>query len=217
MTELRWSVPSAERLNELLAAPPPLGLRAGPTQRTFHRDLYFDTPDGDLHRRGATCRLRFGVDDRRALALEVAGVARCESRVVELEPRHIFFGEAEPARRLRAMVDPGRLVLQVELEVERRLRLTRLPVVPVPQFVLAYDTVAGRDGGEGPACEFHELVAWRRPWAVIPTARFARAIGHEYGVARASAERAERARALRLPPAPAGAGGWAAPPRARRR
>src|SRR5207249_5446296 len=62
MTELRWSLPSAESLNELLAAPLPLGLRAGPTRRTFHRDLYFDTPDGDLRRRGATCRLRFHVD-----------------------------------------------------------------------------------------------------------------------------------------------------------
>src|SRR5213595_3219979 len=89
MTELRWSVPSAERLNELLAAPPPLGLRAGPTQRTFHRDLYFDTPDGDLHRRGATCRLRFDVDDRRALALDVAGVAWCESRVLRSEERRV--------------------------------------------------------------------------------------------------------------------------------
>ena len=78
MTELRWSLPSAERLNELLAASLPLGLRAGPTQRTFHRDLYFDTPDGDLRRRGASCRLRFHVDDRRALLLEVAGVARRE-------------------------------------------------------------------------------------------------------------------------------------------
>src|SRR5881296_1305265 len=176
MTELRWSVPSAERLNELLAAPPPLGLRAGPTQRTFHRDLYFDTPDGDLHRRGATCALRFGVDDRRALALDVAGVARCESRVVELEPRHIFGGASEPARRLRAIVDPGRLVLQVELEIERRLRPARLPVVPVPQFVLAYDTITARvGGGEGP-CEFHELETWRRPWSLIPPARFARPI-----------------------------------------
>src|SRR2546427_595893 len=212
MTEVRWSLPSAERLNELLAASLPLGLRAGPTQRTFHRDLYFDTPDGDLRRRGASCRLRFHVDDRRALLLEVAGVARWESRVVELEPRRIFFGDTEPARRLRAIVSPGRLMLQVELEIERRLRPARLPVVPAPQFMLAYDTVAGRDGGEGPSCEFHELVAWRRPWGVIPTARIALAIEQRYGVSRSSADRAEHASALRLPPAPAGAGGA---PRAR--
>jgi polyphosphate kinase len=193
-------VPSAERLAELGAAPPPFALRAGPTRRTFHRDLYFDTPDGDLHRRGASCRLRFDVDDRRALALDVAGVARCESRVVELEPRHIFGGDAEPARRLRAIVDPGRLVLQVELEIERRLRPVRLPVVPVPQFVLAYDTITARGGAGGRPCEFHELATWRRPWGVIRTARFARAIEQRYGVSRASADRLERATAAVAPP-----------------
>src|SRR2546426_11418533 len=68
--------------------------------------------------------------------------------------------------------------------------------------MLAYDTIAGRDGGEGPPCEFHELVAWRRPWAVIPTARFARAIEQGYGVSRASADRGERASVLRLARAP---------------
>jgi len=197
---IRWEVRSAERLAELIAASPPLALRAGPARRTFHRDLYFDTPDGDLHRRGATCRLRFDVDDRRALALDVAGVARCESRVVELEPRHIFGGDAEPARRLRAIVDPGRLVLQVELEIERRLRPARLPLVPVPQFVLAYDTITARGGEAGPPYEFYELAVWRRSWSVIPTARFARAIEQRYRVSRASADQVTRATALRAAP-----------------
>jgi polyphosphate kinase len=197
---IRWEVPSAERLAELVAAPPPLALRAGPTRRTFHRDLYFDTPDGDLHRRGATCRLRFDVDDRRTLALDVAGVARCESRVVELEPRHIFGGDAEPARRLRAIVDPGRLVLQLELEIERRWRPARLPVVPVPQFSLAYDAITARGGATRLPCEFHELAVWRRPWSLIPTVRFARAIEQRYGLSRASTDRVERATALRAAP-----------------
>ncbi len=197
---IRWDVPSAERLDELLAARPPLGLRAGPTQRTFHRDLYFDTPDGDLHRRGATCALRFGVDDRRTLAFDVAGVARCESRVVELEPRHIFGGASESARRLRAIVDPGRLVLQVELEIERRWRVAHLPVIPVPQFVLAFDTITARAGGGGSPREFHELAAWRRPWSVIPAARFARAVEQQHVLSRVSADWLARATASAAPP-----------------
>src|SRR5256885_13231357 len=197
---IRWDVPGAERLDELLATPPPLGLRAGPTQRTFHRDLYFDTPDGDLHRRGATCRLRFDVDDRRALALDVAGVAQCESRVLELEPRHIFGGDTEPARRLRAIVQPRRLAPQVELEIERRMRAARLPLVLVPQFVLAYDIITAREGTEGRPYEFHELAAWRRPWGVIPATRFARAIEQRYGVSRGSADRLPRGPAPRAAP-----------------
>src|SRR5438874_5526597 len=51
VTDLRWDVPSAERLAELVAAPLPLGLAAGAARRTFHRDLYFDTPAGALGRR----------------------------------------------------------------------------------------------------------------------------------------------------------------------
>src|SRR5207249_4505013 len=48
--------------------------------------------------------------------------------------------------------------------------------------------------------EFHELAAWRRPWGVIPAARFARAIEQRYGVSRASADRLERVTALRTAP-----------------
>ena len=48
VTEPRWDVPSAARLAELVVTPLPLGLTPGPLRRTFHRDLYFDTPAGDL-------------------------------------------------------------------------------------------------------------------------------------------------------------------------
>jgi adenylate cyclase class IV len=68
MTERRWDVPDATSLMELVDAPLPLGLRAGPIRLTFHRDLYFDTPEGDLRRRGIRCRVRFEVEDRRTLA-----------------------------------------------------------------------------------------------------------------------------------------------------
>ena len=195
MTDLRWDVPSAVRLAELVAAQLPLGLAAGAARRTFHRDLYFDTPAGDLGRRGATCRMRYAVDDRRALALDV-GTASYVAPVVELEPADAFRGDAEPARRLRALVDPQRLVLVCELEVERELRGARLPVVPVPQFDLAYDTVTVR--GTDPSPVFRELVITRRPWCMIPAGRLARSIERRYGLAPAALDRVERARTLRL-------------------
>ncbi len=197
MTERRWGVPDAARLDELLAAPLPLGLRPGPVRQTFHRDLYFDTPGGDLRRRGATCRLRFDAQDRRSLALDVPDAAHCEARVAGLEPHHVFAGDSEPARRLRALVDPVRLVLETELLVERRLRVARLPLVLLPQFVLAYDAVTPR-GDALPSVPFHELVVSRRPWGVIPAARFAAALERRYGVAPAELSRAERAARLRL-------------------
>ncbi|HEV2751337.1 MAG TPA: polyphosphate kinase 1 [Gemmatimonadales bacterium] len=195
MSAVRWDVPDSTSLAELLDAPLPMGLRAGPTRVTFHRDLYFDTPEGDLRRRGVRCRVRFEVEDRRTVVLDVPGMARSESRVNELEPSHMFSGDAEPARRLRALVDTARLVLDTALEVERRVREARLPLLPVPQFVLAYDTVTAVGGDDAPT--FHELILWRRPWAAISQARFARAIERRYALRHASTDRLARAAELR--------------------
>src|SRR5690349_7521703 len=195
MTGLRWDVPDAMSLAELVDAPLPMGLRAGPTRLTFHRDLYFDTPEGDLRRRGVRCRVRFEVEDRRTLVLDVPGMARAESRVNELEPSLMFSGDAEPARRLRALADPARLVLDTTLEVERRAREALLPLLRLPQFVLAYDTVTAVGGSDPPT--FHELSLWRRPWGAISQARFARAIEQRYALRRTSTDRAARAAELR--------------------
>ena len=190
MTERRWDVQDAARLEQLVAAPLPFGLRAGPARQTFYRDLYFDTPGGDLGRRGATCRLRFDAEGRRFLVLDLPGVSPCEARVAELEPPLVLAGESEPARRLRALVDPIRLALAAELEVERWSRVARLPLLLVPQFALAYDAVAPRGGGS--LLAFHELVVSRQPWGVISSARFARALERDYGVTPARVSRAER-------------------------
>lgn len=195
VTGIRWDVPDAPSLAELVDAPLPLGLRAGPVRLTFHRDLYFDTPEGDLRRRGVRCRVRFEVEDRRTLLLDVPGMARCESRVTELEPSLMFSGDAAPARRLRALADTARLGLDTALEVERRVREALLPLFPLPQFVLAYDTVTPVGGSEAPA--FHELILWRRPWGVISAARFARAIERRYALRPMSTDRATRAAQLR--------------------
>src|SRR6266571_4047586 len=66
----RWDIASAEALQALLVDPLLPGLRAGPARRSFLRDLYFDTPAGDLRRRDIACRVRFAADDRRTLVLE---------------------------------------------------------------------------------------------------------------------------------------------------
>lgn len=201
MAELHWNVPTAARLAELLTASLPLGLRSGAPHQSFHRDLYFDTPPRDLDRCGVTCRLRFDIEDRRWLMIAVADVGRFEARVAELEPRDIFSGAAEPARRLRALVDAEHLVLQLELETERRLRGAHFPLVAVPQLVFAYDTMTVRGGAPTPP--FHELVVWRRRWSLIPAGRVVRAIERRYGLVPTVLERAQRAvelaRALERP------------------
>lgn len=194
MTARRWDVPDAPSLMELVDAPLPLGLRGGAIRLTFHRDLYFDTPEGDLGRRGIRCRVRFEVEDRRTLVLDVPGMARSESPAPELEPSHMFSGATEPARRLRALVDTTRLELDTTLEVERRVREAHLPLVPVTQLVLAYDIVTPGAGSQAPA--FHELVVWRRRWSVISQSRFAQAIERRWALRPTSIDRATRAAQL---------------------
>src|SRR5256712_9181677 len=136
----RWDIPSAEALQALVADPLPLGLRAGPARRSFLRDLYFDTPAGDLRRRDVACRVCFAADDRRTLVLEGLRPGPPEAaEVAELDAAAIFAGTSGPARRLRALVDPARLVPSVELETERRLRLVRREIAAWPTTERGHD------------------------------------------------------------------------------
>src|SRR4029077_5477783 len=70
-----------------------------------------------------------------------------------------------------------------------------LPLFPVPQFVLAYDTVTPAGGSEAPG--FHQLILWRRRWGGISSAGVARAIERRYALRPASMDRATRAARLR--------------------
>src|SRR2546428_13913638 len=122
----RWDIPSAEALQVLVADPLPLGLRAGPARRSFLRDLYFDTPAGDLRRRDVACRVCFAADDRHTLVLEGLRPGPPEAaEVAELDAAAIFAGSSGPAGRLRGLIDPARLDPSVELATERRVRPLR--------------------------------------------------------------------------------------------
>src|SRR5262249_44241971 len=108
MDDFRCVVFSAEQLRELMLAPSPFGLEATSPTRNLFRDLYLDTPDDDLRRRGVTCRLRLGVDDRRTLSLRVTSPAngrgeemlRYDASVRASEPRDALAENTSPARRL---------------------------------------------------------------------------------------------------------------------
>src|SRR2546427_674988 len=166
----RWGIPGAEALQALGPDPPPLGLPAGPARRSFLRDLYFAPPAGDLRRRDVACRVCFAADDRRTLVLEGLRPGPPEAaEVAELDAAAIFAGTSGPARRLRALVDPVRLVPSVELETERRLRLVRRPLVPWPELELVLDVVTVRSSEAAPV--FRELALRRRPWGTIGVAR----------------------------------------------
>src|SRR2546426_1425388 len=188
----RWDVPSAEALQALWADPLPLGLRAGPARRSFLRDLYFDTPAADLRRRDIACRVRFAADDRRTLVLDGLRPGRADAAgVAELDAAAIFAGGSGPARRLRALIDPARLVPSVELETERRIRPVRRALAPWPELDLIVDVVTVRSTEAAPV--FRELALGRRPWGTIGVARLGSALAERHGLRPVVGDRRARA------------------------
>ena len=156
--ERRYDVVSAEQLEKLSSAP--LGSRTR-SSRLLYRDLYIDTDDDQLQRRGLACRLRVGSDDVRMLTLFVgtpndpAPARRHEARVDSADPRVVLAGNSEPARRLAAVVDARLLQTRLELHVERVLRETDFDLLGRPRVLLMYDRVQVRSGTSKRT--FHQL------------------------------------------------------------
>ena len=164
LPEWRAEVPNLDLLNRLAGEALPLGLQSGPVEPFFQRDVYFDAPDWSLRRRGVTCRFRVRVDDRRLLTLRTAGPAEgglaiapltFEAEVPELEGAQALAGTSDPARRLRAMIEPSRLVPRIQLETERRTRRTRPSWLRRARYEIVYDVVTVRSGDR--AQQFEEL------------------------------------------------------------
>src|SRR5690349_2465525 len=64
MIESRFDVVTSEQLEALVARPIPGAPAVAPVSLRY-RDLYLDSADELLERRGITCRLRVGSDDTR--------------------------------------------------------------------------------------------------------------------------------------------------------
>ena len=152
---LKWDVPGIDLLRDLAERRLPLRLPSSPVARSFHRDLYFDTADGSLSRRGIICRWRAGSDDRRVLTVGFPGSPFVASEIAETEPAAAFAGTTEAARRLRGAADPVALQLLAELEVERLTRLSESPWPWRGHFRFVYDAVSVRRSGI--AREFQEV------------------------------------------------------------
>ena len=153
-SDLRWDVPTPEALRRLAAEPLPLGLRAPEARARFQRDLYFDTPDGALRKRGVTCRFRIRSDDRRELMVALRGERRgtvaerrADATVAAADAQEAFGGTSQPARILRGLVNPTALSAELELEVERHTRQASPGWPRWSRFELFYDIVTVRAAG----------------------------------------------------------------------
>ncbi len=149
----RGDVPTLTLLNQLVLEALPLGLRSGPVAPFFQRDVYFDSADRALHRRGVTCRFRVRLDDTRLLTVRVVGVTTTagtaetfEAVVPDIDGEKALAGTSEPARRLRALIEPPRLRSRVQFETERRVRRTQPRLLARGRYDIAYDVVTVRSG-----------------------------------------------------------------------
>ena len=154
LAEWKADVPTLDLLNRMVADPLPLGLRSGRVEPFFQRDIYFDSADWTLRRRGVSCRFRIGVDDRRVLTLRTGGrwedgavlmlPQRFEALVPELEGDQALAGTSDPARRLRALIEPGQLLPRIQFETERRVRHSKPTWFSWGRHDILYDVVTVR-------------------------------------------------------------------------
>src|SRR2546425_12501553 len=98
------------------------------------------------------------MDDRRLLTLQVPpgpGSADgprevFEAEVAELDGAAALAGTSEPARRLRALVDPAALAPRIEVETERRVGRGPPRWLLRGGYELDYDGGTGGGGGASP-------------------------------------------------------------------
>src|SRR5919108_1046355 len=151
---LRFEIPGSDALARIAAAPLPFGLQEQSSDLDLFRVVYFDTSTGDLERKGATVRLCIRPDETQTLQVDVvasqdanaASTVRrhAEAQVPALLPEELFAGQSEPARLLRALVDPVHLRPAFELETVRRLRVATPAGDGAGTVSFAFDTVTVR-------------------------------------------------------------------------
>jgi polyphosphate kinase len=124
---VRFAAPDREALERVASGPLPGAPTDGDAWTEVFRDVYYDTPELDLRRRGATAGVRFHASGELTLAVEVRDWKRGRPASAAAAgrgptPDALFAGEGEAGALLRALVDPARLQPWLEVETRRRLR-----------------------------------------------------------------------------------------------
>jgi polyphosphate kinase len=197
-SSFRYELRSAEQLAALASARLPLGIKSSEPRRSVHRDLYIDSADDSLRRRGITLRLRISAEDRHVLSLRIDGSAdalpvRVDARVHSADVQRALAEDNAVTRRLRAFVDPTVLAVQLDLEVERLTR-TSHDFFRRPRLELHFDRLTVRRGGTERT--FHHLCAHLRRGDLLSLERLARALEAEHDLRQAAGDPREHAELL---------------------
>src|SRR3989475_236259 len=156
-------VQAAAASGQLVAHPPAAGFRVSAVQTTYFRDVYYDTPDGELRQRGGRYRMRFTADGKQHLTVWFPDGTRLDTPGTDAEVI---------AARLRALVDPATVAPWIERDVARRWRTIGVPLVRLPLCTFVGDTITVRRGELRTAV--HELSIRPRPWGAAVARTMAR-------------------------------------------
>lgn len=149
---VRLDAPDAATLERIATGPLPGGVEGEPPRTSLFREVYHDTPDGELRRRGATVCVRAGEDGALTLAVELRDpdehepVRRASETVTGGDATSLLRGDTAPARLLRAIADPERLEPKVEVETRRETRRALLPD-DAAEIEIACDRATVREAG----------------------------------------------------------------------
>ena len=195
----RYELRSAEQLDAIAGAPLPLRITASPPHRTRHRDLFLDTPDETLRSQGIFCRLRIGADDRHVLSLRIDGSngtppLRIDAASGAADVQGALAENTTAARRIRALIDPARLVPLLDLEVDRISRLAHPDFFRRPRLELHFDRITIRR--DDAVRTFHQLCAHLRRGPAAGLVRLAGALEAAYDLRQPSARPREHAELL---------------------
>jgi polyphosphate kinase len=182
---VRFAAPGREALERVASGALPGAPAGEPSSTELFRDVYFDTPELDLRRRGATAGVRFHASGELTLAVEVRDWKRGRPASAFAvgrgpTPEALFAADDEAGALLRALVDPARLRPWLEVETRRRLRAAVLAsedgALPV-EVACDERTVRDRDV----SAELFEVEV-RLPGDTAAARAAARALEHELGL-----------------------------------
>jgi polyphosphate kinase len=197
----RCELLSADQLAVLASGPLPPGVSATEPARSFHRDLYLDTPDDSLRKRGIVCRLRARADGDGVLSLRIPATDAAQPAWIEMptqgaDVQAVLAANSPAVRRLRGVVDPAALVVRADLEVDRLTREALRDWLRRPRLSVHLDRITVRRNGANGSSSFFQMCAHQLRGGETELRALQRALEEQHGVrasALSSRERAELA------------------------
>lgn len=200
---VRFEVPSQQVLEQLAHHEFGFDAQPAPAAGEFSREVHFDTPAGDLVRRGISARLTILSNGRSTFAVnvlngEVAAAERVSSEFItetDISAEDVLFAlDVEPVRLLRSIIDPRHLQSRVELETTCRRRILEANDSHGSSLELCLFAVTVRR--DEAAIDFFEVEIAGDPEAAEAVDELAGELREKYGLMPTYPSRVARARAL---------------------